>query len=195
MACAIAVIDADGPAPSVERIARAAGVTRQVLYRQFDDRDDLDAAVADAVAAQLLEHLLHHVDVTAAPEVALRTVLEAYLDHVDAHRSRYWFVRSREAAAGPSAAVSRLREAIVAVAAGAARELAETAGVEPEIPLDEVLAVGMVGLADAVVSRWLASPDPAPRDEMVDGVVTLVLAGAAAVLPIGGPTTTSHRIS
>ncbi|RYY44938.1 MAG: TetR/AcrR family transcriptional regulator, partial [Actinomycetales bacterium] len=55
---AIEVLDREGPDAPVESIARACGVTRQVLYRQFENRHDLDVAIADRVVSMLLEHVI-----------------------------------------------------------------------------------------------------------------------------------------
>ena len=180
---AVQVIAEHGPQASVEQIARAAGVTRQVLYRQFDGRDDLDTAIVDRATTMVLQHLLAHLDASEGVEHGLRLLLDAYLTFVDENASLYWFARAREAQSGPGAAVSETKDDMALVAAVMAEEMMAEAGVTTDIPLTDVFTIGLIGMADAVISRWLADPDRLSREWLADGLVPLMVAAIEVVIP------------
>src|SRR3954466_9858403 len=54
---AVAAIDEHGPAASIAQIAESAGVSKPVLYRYFEDKDDLYRAVGWWGATQVIEGL------------------------------------------------------------------------------------------------------------------------------------------
>jgi AcrR family transcriptional regulator len=184
---AVEVIDREGAAAPVESIARACGVTRQVLYRQFDGRLDLDTAVADRVVSLLLDQVIVRMTADDGIEAGIRGSLDAYLDFVLEHRALYDFVRALPSAPGSGSPVDRITDVVVTVVAEIAAEL-----LGPEarrsLPLRDVYATGLVGLADAVVSRWLADPGARSRDELVESLVEVLqlciepVLGAAAGL-------------
>jgi AcrR family transcriptional regulator len=170
---AVAVIDAEGADAPVESIARACGVTRQVLYRQFAHRHDLDTAIADRVVSMLLDHVIVRMTTDDGVEAGLRGTLDAYLDFVLEHRPLYDFVRALPSAPGSGSPVDRITDTVVTVVATLTADL-----VGPDaaatLPLRDVHATGLVGLADAVVSRWLAEPGARTREQLVDHLVGLL---------------------
>lgn len=183
---AIEVLDREGPDAPVESIARACGVTRQVLYRQFENRHDLDVAIADRVVSMLLEHVIARMTADHGIEAGLRGTLDAYLDFVLEHRPLYDFVRALPSAPGSGSPVDRITDVVVTVVASIAGELLGPDAPD-RLPLRDVYATGLVGLADAVVSRWLADPGTRTREDLVDALVDVlqlciepVLGGAAA---------------
>lgn len=180
---AVQVIAEHGPQASVEQVARAAGVTRQVLYRQFDGRDDLDTAIVDRASTMVLQHLLEHLDASDGVEACLRRLLDAYLNFVDEHESLYWFARTREAQAGPRATLSQTKDDMALVAAVVGEELMTEAGVTTDISLTDIFAVGLIGMADAVISRWLTDPARPSRERLADGLVPLMVAAIEVVIP------------
>ncbi len=111
------VYDAEGADAPVESIARACGVTRQVLYRQFDHRHDLDVAVADRIVSMLLDHVIVRMTTDDGVEAGLRGTIDAYLDFVLEHRPLYDFVRALPAAPGSGSPVDRITDVVVTVVA------------------------------------------------------------------------------
>jgi AcrR family transcriptional regulator len=170
---AVEVIDREGADAPVESIARACGVTRQVLYRQFDGRHDLDTAVADRVVSMLLEHVIVRMTADDGIEAGIRGSLDAYLDFVLEHRPLYDFVRALPSAPGSGSPVDRITDVVVTVVAEIAAELLGP-DAQQSLPLRDVYATGLVGLADAVVSRWLADPGARTRDELVESLVEVL---------------------
>jgi AcrR family transcriptional regulator len=170
VAAALDVLARVGPAATVDQIAGELGVTRQALYRQFDDRADLDAAIAVTAADQLVAAVLPHLDLSGDIPTSVRSGLLAYLDYVQDHLAVYRFVRAHEA----SGAVERARDSLRAKVAAVARDyLVGTGAADPTVA--DVFATGVVGMADAVVGRWLDEPGSLSRDQLVDHLVRMVM--------------------
>ncbi len=177
VAAALDVIERVGPAATVDQIAGELEVTRQALYRQFDDRADLDNAIAVAAADQLVDAVLPHLDLSGSIASSVRSGLLAYVEYVEQHLAVYRFVRAHEA----SGAVQRAKDSLRSKVAAVARDhLVATGAAEPSVA--EVFATGVVGMADAVVGRWLESPDGLTRDQLVDHLVQMVLGVIATVV-------------
>jgi len=177
VAAAIEVIERVGPGATVDQIAGELGVTRQALYRQFTDRADLDAAIAVTAADQLVAAVLPHLDLSGDIPTSVRSSLVAYVDYVQDHLAVYRFVRAHEA----SGAVERARNSLRAKVAGVARDYLVGTGTADEV-LADVFATGVVGMADAVVGRWLDEPGSVSRDVLVDSLVQMVMGVIATAL-------------
>ncbi|EFQ84852.1 transcriptional regulator, TetR family [Aeromicrobium marinum DSM 15272] len=178
---AVEVISRVGPTASVADVVAACGITRPVLYRHFDGRDDLDRAIADRCSLMLLDHLQGRLSADGGIEAGLRRAVDTYLDFVLQHRHLYDFTRSADRGRPGAEVVDRIRAVVVAVVAAAAAELME----EPDelgVPLDDVFAVGLVGMADGVVSHWLSHPDRITRQRMTEGLVSLLTAAIESVV-------------
>jgi AcrR family transcriptional regulator len=178
---ALAVIDRDGPGATVDAIAGERGVSRQALYRQFDDRADLDRAIAQRAADDLVLALLPALALQGDVATSVRSALEAYLDHVQAHLPLYRFVRSHEAGS-LGGVVENVKDSIAVRVATVAHEYVVNAGLVPE-DFEKTFAIGVVGLADAVVQHWLDEPGGVTRAELVERLVLMVGGLVDAVLP------------
>ncbi|OZF37195.1 TetR/AcrR family transcriptional regulator [Rhodococcus sp. 14-2483-1-2] len=83
---AIRVIDADGPNPSMNAIAREAGSTKPRLYRQFSDKSDLLSALGERMADEVYQLAVADFNfLLDAPSSALRHALRGYSNVVDRH--------------------------------------------------------------------------------------------------------------
>ena len=173
---ALAVIEREGPGATVDAIAGERGVSRQALYRQFDDRADLDRAIAQRAADDLVLALLPALVVRGDVATSVRASLEAYLDHVQAHLSLYRFVRSHEADV-----VEHVKDSIAVRVATVAHEYVVQSGLVPE-DFEKTFAIGVVGLADAVIQHWLDDPGGVPRAQLVERLVLMVGGLVAAVV-------------
>jgi AcrR family transcriptional regulator len=183
---AVRVIERDGPAASVDQIAAEIGVGRQVLYRQFDDRADLDGAIAERGIELLLDDLLPAVaraaDGETGGDARIHDGLLAYLDHVERHPAMYRFLRSYDSSrqGGPDP-VQRVKELLATL-------LAEKAGTGQPDAATRVLAVGIIGLAEAVVDDWLDHTVRPSRDEVLAQLAVMVRGvGALAGRPPAAP--------
>lgn len=178
---AIDVIDSVGPNASVEQIASAAGVTRQVLYRHFDGRADLDRAIVERAAALIYELVINDLDGIDDLASTARRVLEGYLDFVEQHRSLYWFSRAEQS--GESNPVDEVKGRLAETATVLGHELVAERGTEPALPIDAIFASGLVGLVDASISHWLRQPGTTTREQLVDGLALVLVAGIDAAIP------------
>jgi hypothetical protein len=78
--------------------------------------------------------------------------------------------------------VRQVKDTVAGRVAGIARGLI---GGEGMARPGELLAVGVVGMADAVISHWLDSPGDCPRHQLLDRL-TLMLAGAVQAVQTAG---------
>lgn len=168
VAAALAVIEREGPGATVDQISAGLDVTRQALYRQFDDRADLDRAIALEAADQLVVAVLPALDLTGDIPSSIRSALLAYLDYVQAHLPLYRFVRAHEADA-----VSRVKDTLASRVAALARDYLVETGAAPA-SLADSFATGVVGMADAVIGRWLDEPDGLSHDEVIEHLVLMI---------------------
>ena len=176
---AIEVVEEVGPGATVEQVAARLGVTRQVVYRQFADRADLDAAIADEAARRLVEDLLPALALSTDVASAVRGALGAYLDHVEAHLHLYRFVRAHDSGTADSS-VAKVKSTVVSRVAGLARDYLVASGLAGAEQAS-AFATGCVGMADAVVSAWLDDPGATSREQLVDTLTTMIMGVVEAV--------------
>lgn len=173
VAAAVEAIQRVGPSATVDQIAAEAGASRQVLYRQFDDREDLDRAIAEHAATLLVEHLTPRLVVDAGIDVGVRHSLTAYLDFIDAHIPLYRFVRSRDSDSTPGA-VRRVKDTITHRITDLARAVVDLPP-DAHSALADTTAIALVGMTDAVIAAWLDDPRGLTRGQLVDSLVALAL--------------------
>jgi AcrR family transcriptional regulator len=174
------IIDAAGPlfgehgyqGTRLDDIAAAAGITKPILYRHFDSKTALYTALLERHRADLASFAA-----LIPPEgplrERLRTVLEAWLEYVEAH-SYAWRMLFRDTGGGPEVQASRLEvhARARAVLAKLIRSLAERPIPGRELqPLAELLSMGMASL----VLWWMDRPG-ASRTAILDAM-TRVWAG------------------
>lgn len=148
---------------SMHDIAEAAGVTKPVLYQHVPSKRALYLELLDAVGTDLLETITKATADADGPADQVRLGFRAY----------FGFVRERPAAFGLlfgggtrrdpefAAAVERVEDAIARTIA----ELIVVDGLDDEQRL--LLALGLVGMAEATSRHWTAShADPDERDDL-----------------------------
>lgn len=192
---AVEVIELQGPGATVDSISRHLGLTRQALYRQFDDRADLDRAIAERAASLLVEELMPHLGLDAGLEPdssdldrdieeSIRAALNAYLDYVERHRQLYRFVRAHDAELDTpttGSAVRRVKDTVASRVADIARDYLVASGTAPAA-IATSLATGLIGMVDAVVGRWVDDPDGLGRDDVVEHLVVMLRGAIRALL-------------
>ena len=82
---AVAAIDTIGPAAGISEIARAAGVSKPVLYRYFDNQDDLYGAVGRWGADEVMSRLLPAILTEEPVRDRVAAGVEAYLATIEEH--------------------------------------------------------------------------------------------------------------
>jgi AcrR family transcriptional regulator len=81
-----------GPAVSMDEIAAAAGTSKSIVYRYFDDKAGLRLAVAETVVMQMHDALRAAAQRADTPEMALREMVRVYLEMIESSPNVYWFV-------------------------------------------------------------------------------------------------------
>jgi AcrR family transcriptional regulator len=90
---AIRLIDAKGPNPSMDDIAREAGATKPRLYRQFEDKEELFTAIAQRSTDQLYNAIVPKFNfLLNNPIETINYALTGYADTVTAHPNVFRFL-------------------------------------------------------------------------------------------------------
>ena len=189
VAAAVQAIRTHGPETGLDEIAAEAGVSKPVLYRHFADRDDLFAAVLDAIADEVL---LPRIGLEALADgggeltdvATIRGVVRAFVSVVDDEAHLYRFAL-RHAGVGSDGDFVASTERRIAVALSALvgdrlRELGLDSGGA------QVWAFGVVGMVQLATRRW-ADERSMSADALVDYLTTIVHGGLVALT--SGPVT------
>jgi len=153
-------------AASLDAIARAAGISKPVVYDHFTSKADLHLQLL----AGERDRLLAVTDAAAAPGDAL----EAFFSYVEGHPFA-WRMLFRETTGDP--ALAREHERILAEArAGIARQIARGVGLRGRGSRRrlELLAEGVMGVTHGLALWWQAHPD-VPRSEVVQAATDLLV--------------------
>ncbi len=134
---------------SMDAMARAAGITKPMLYRYFGSKEGLYAAYLEMTGRELVDKVRAPDTRGESPEVRLRAGLRAFLTYVKEHRAG-WTVLHGETAAPTDAQVAgevaELRGRII-------RMLTTLFG-------DEAFAHAFTGAAESLATWWVNQPDP-----------------------------------
>ena len=156
----------------LDDVAAAAGVTKPVLYRHFDNKTALYLALLDRHRADL-GRFAGAIPASGTLEQRLRAVLDVWLDYVETH-SYAWKMLFRDTGGGVEVAAVRrdvhaqARATLVAMI----RALSTTRIPRRELePLAELLSMGMA----ALVLWWIE--DAAASREAVADAITRVWVG------------------
>ena len=154
----------------VQQIAERAGLSRTVVYRHFNDRSDLDAAVQAAVLERLRGELVPALSFEGTPVEIIRRIVAAYVGWAAAHPALHEFAQADPPGHGPG----QMERAIGHIA-GQVEDLINV-GVEVlhvnlkehEVDALDPLVFGLVGAVFTSVRRWLSRPERKPTaDEFV----------------------------
>lgn len=185
-----AIVDEDGfHAVSVEAVARAAGITRPVVYSHFGDLEALLEALVERESARALGGLAEILPPARSepgdPRIALLAALDGYLRAVESDPTtwRLVLIPAEGAPAALREHIDRGRDAVVAHLAEVVR-----AGLVPGLrPADpELAARTLSALADELARRLLTDPAAYPRERLVDFARWVLGSFAASDVPVGG---------
>jgi AcrR family transcriptional regulator len=138
---------------SMDDIARAAGITKPMLYRYFGSKEGLYAAYLQVTGRELVDKVRAPDTRGESPEVRLRAGLQAFLAYVKEHRAG-WTVLHGETTAPADAQV--------------AREVAELRGriirMLTTLFSDEAFAHAFTGATESLATWWVNQPEPSIDD-------------------------------
>jgi AcrR family transcriptional regulator len=155
----------------LEDVAAAAGVTKPVLYRHFDDKTALYLALL-ARHREDLGSFAGAIPASGTLEQRLRAVVEVWLSYVETH-AYAWRMLFRDTGGGPRVQAFRVdvHARARATLAGMIRSLGgDSIPVRELEPLAELLSMGMASL----VLWWIDDP-AASREAILDAIVRIWL--------------------
>jgi len=154
----------------MDDIAVCAGVSKPVLYQHFPGKLDLYLALLDEGIASLLESLRNALGSTTDNKQRVRGAISAYFAFVDDPDGAYRLVFESDLPNEP-AVRDRLESADVACAHLMAGVIAEDTGLFDTQA--ELLAAGLLGMAQIAARHWLREPGALPRDAAVELISSL----------------------
>ncbi len=161
LAAAIEAIDADGGAIGVAAMADRAAVPRSVVYRLFENRDDLDEQIRGRIVDDLMAALAPTLDPRGTVKEAIGGATATYVGWVVQHPRLQQFLGTGSATRRRtgSRVVTGTKTAIAVHLSGLLEsEFTQLAGSPPPVGTSQNLAFGVVGLVDGAVNRWVAHP-------------------------------------
>jgi len=179
---AVAAVRAAGPEFAVDDVARAAGVSKTVIYRYFSDKEELVDAVLDRISgAILLPRLLGELAVERQDDGArLRAVVAAFVQLIEDEPELYRFAYAHAGRSGRADLVATTeREVAEALGALMGQRLAE-AGRPPEPAM--TWAYGVVGMVQ-LAAHWWSTARTVPASELVEQLTALASGGLGSLLP------------
>lgn len=153
LAAAIEAIEAEGADAGVDAVAARAGVSRTVLYRYFDGRDELTRAVSRYAVELLLARLVKPMASAHTPRRIISGMVRAHLRWLDEHPELYRLIAIRSGA-GAGAAAFAEGEALLATQLGDLIA-AYMARLGVRDPLAQPMAYGLIGMVEAAGDWWV----------------------------------------
>ncbi len=138
---------------SMDDIARAARITKPMLYRYFGSKEGLYAAYLKMTGHELVDKVRAPDTREQPPQVRLRAGLRAFLTYVKEHRACWTVLHGQTT--GPTDAeiareITKLRGRII--------------GMLTTLFGDEAYAHAFTGAAESLATWWVNQPDPSIDD-------------------------------
>lgn len=163
---------------TIDEVARRAGISRSLLFHYFATKAEYYAAVMDAAAALLRDHVVPRPG--TAPAGQLPGMLDRFVTWVETYRDSYLaFVRGAHAGdPGVAEVYEQTREQLVAVALAAVPL--------PDGPRQRQLVRAWFAFTEDLVLQWTREPT-LPRAELLELLVEVLggLRARAAGPPAG----------
>jgi AcrR family transcriptional regulator len=179
---AVEAVRRSGPDFSVDDVARAARVSKTVIYRYFTDKDELiDAALDRISSAVLLPRLLGELAVERRDDRAqLHAVIAEFVALIEEEPALYRFAYAHAGRSGrPDLVAATERE--IAQALGWLMSQRLVAAGRPGEPA-MTWAYGVVGMVQ-LAAHWWSATRSVPAAELVDQLTALAHGGLGALLP------------
>ena len=176
---AVTAIERSGPDVSVAEIARVAGVTKPVLYRQFADKDDLIRAVGIAEGERILAAIQHELRRPGGPTAAVTRSVDAFLRTIAEHPRVYLALVGQR----PGDEMRMTRQGITDFLQSLIREAFVAAGIEADGA--EVWTHCIVSMGMAAGEFYLSGPREA-RERISAQVTEFILGGLTGITASAG---------
>jgi AcrR family transcriptional regulator len=182
---AMAAVREKGPGVSVAEIAGAAGITKPVLYRHFDDRADLQRAVGREAAALLMARITPALAAAEGdPQTVIRGIVDAFLSGIEDEPELWRFVVHHPGERGAGAEiVDDARGQIASLLASLIGDRLRAEGLDSGGA--EAWAQGLVGMVQSAGDWWLQRRTMT-REALTGYLTTIIWGGVANVLEGSG---------
>ena len=179
---AVEAVRRTGPDFAVDDVARSAGVSKTVIYRYFNDKDELVDAVLERISsAILLPRLLGQIALDQPDDrTALRAVIAAFVSLIEDEPELYRFAYAHTGRSGRADLVAATEHQI----AEALGEMMAARLAEAGRPTDAAMtwAYGVVGMVQ-LAAHWWSGARTVPAAELVEQLTALADGGLATLLP------------
>ena len=161
----------------MEKIAQRAGVTKPVVYQHFRSKKDLYVALLDADMERLLLHVSEAIEGSAG-HGRIQKGLAAYFDFIERNVDSFRLL-FRET----MGAETDFREAIDRFHDAAATRIGAIIAEETAKPVEEseLLARGLMGMAEAAAQWWLDRKQHLDKAELVKDLTELAWRGLSGL--------------
>jgi AcrR family transcriptional regulator len=159
---------------SMDALAEAAGVTKPVLYQHFGSKRDLYLEVLGDVASQLMDAVVDAARAAGTPRQQVEAGFRAYFRFVASHAGAFRLLFDGERDPEFAAVAARVEEAM-------AKTIADLIDVDVATDHREILAYGVIGLAEGTSRRWVAADLDLDPERLAARVAELTWAGLRGV--------------
>ena len=170
---------------AMDDIAERAGVSKPVLYQHFPGKLDLYVALLDEGIAVLLDTLRTALEATTDNKQRVRGAIAAYFAFVDDPDGAYRLVFESDLTNEPAVRY-RVEAADDACSLMLGRVISEDTGLSAAQA--ELLASGLLGMAQIAARRWLREEPRMAREAAVDLIAGLGWRGIGG-FPLSHPPT------
>lgn len=179
---ALDALRAVGPDFAVDDVARAAGISKTVIYRYFSDKDELIDAVLERISTDvLLPRLLGELALERGDDRArLHAVIAAFVQLIEGEPALYRFAYAQAGRTGRADLVAATENQVAQALGMLMSERLAAAG----RPTDAAMtwAYGVVGMVQ-LTAHWWSGTRTVPAAELAEQLADLAHGGLAALLP------------
>jgi AcrR family transcriptional regulator len=154
----------------MDEIAERAGVSKPVLYQHFPGKLDLYLALLDRSIDAFVASVADALDSTHDNKRRVAAAMETFFDFVDSESGTFRLLFESDLTSA-EAVRGRLDSLTRRCAQAIAPVIAEDTGRSPEE--SQLLAAGMVGMAQVAARFWLTSDGSLPRSKATTLISTL----------------------
>ncbi|WP_051683773.1 TetR/AcrR family transcriptional regulator [Blastococcus sp. URHD0036] len=171
-----------GPDFSVDDVARAAGVSKTVIYRYFGDKDELIDAVLERISTEvLLPRLLGELALERADDRAqLHAVIAAFVQLIEEEPALYRFAYAQAGRSGRADLVAATENQVAQALGTLMTERLAAAGRPTGAAM--TWAYGVVGMVQ-LTAHWWSGTRAVSAAELTDQLTDLAHGGLATLLP------------
>ncbi|ABW10375.1 transcriptional regulator, TetR family [Parafrankia sp. EAN1pec] len=163
-------------AAAMDEIAERAGVSKPVLYQHFPGKLDLYLALLDEHSEKLVSAVRAALASTTDNHIRIERSIRAYFDFVADPSGAHQLVLESDLRSEPA-----VRQRVENTSAQCVRAIAATIVADTGLPQEEadLLAMGLVGLAESGARWWLLRDGRVSKERAVESLVELAWRGIA----------------